>query len=55
MAASKYLCELELDTNKHKNLNIMFANHGEEDEIYPLTTVEIATAQKKEQELKMGK
>ena len=24
----------------------MFANHGEEDGIYPLTTTEIATAQK---------
>jgi hypothetical protein len=24
----------------------MFANHGEEDGIYPLTTIEIATAQK---------
>jgi len=25
----------------------VFANHGEEDGIYPLTTIEIATAQKR--------
>jgi hypothetical protein len=25
----------------------MFANHGKEDGIYPLTTIEIATAQRK--------
>ncbi len=31
----------------------MFANHGEEDEIYPLTTIEIAEAQCKDQELKV--
>ncbi len=31
----------------------MFANHGEEDEIYPLTTIEIAEAQRKDQELKI--
>jgi hypothetical protein len=31
----------------------MFANHGEEDEIYPLTTMEIAEAQRKDQELKV--
>jgi hypothetical protein len=30
----------------------MFANHEEEDEIYPLTTIEIAEAQHKDQELK---
>jgi hypothetical protein len=27
----------------------VFANHGEEDEIYPLTTIEIAEAQKRDQ------
>jgi hypothetical protein len=31
----------------------MFANHREEDELYPLTTIEIAEAQKKVQELKI--
>ena len=31
----------------------MFANHEEEDEIYLLTTIEIAKAQKKDQELKI--
>jgi hypothetical protein len=34
-------------------LNFAFANHGEEDEIYPLTTIEIAEAQRKDQELKV--
>jgi hypothetical protein len=31
----------------------VFANHGEEDEIYSLTTIEIAEAQRKDQELKV--
>jgi hypothetical protein len=31
----------------------MFANHREEDELYPLTTIEIAKAQQKDQELKV--
>jgi hypothetical protein len=31
----------------------MFANHGEEEEIYPLNTIEIAEAQHKDQELKV--
>jgi hypothetical protein len=30
----------------------VFANHREEDEIYPLTTIEIAEAQHKDQESK---
>jgi hypothetical protein len=30
----------------------VFANHRKEDEIYPLTTIEIAKAQKEDQELK---
>jgi hypothetical protein len=37
----------------HEDLNLVFANHGEEDEIYPLTTIEIANAQQKDQELKV--
>jgi hypothetical protein len=37
---------LKLDnTTKHEDLNLVFANHGEEDEIYPLTTIEIAEMQ----------
>jgi hypothetical protein len=29
----------------------MFANHGKEDGIYPLTTLEIATSQKKDHQI----
>jgi hypothetical protein len=51
MTVSKHWCNLEIDTSKHKDLNfVVFANHGEEDEIYPLTTIEIAEAQCKDQE-----
>jgi hypothetical protein len=53
MTVSKYWCNLEIDTNKHEDLNFAFANHGEEDEIYPLTTIEIAEVQCKDQELKV--
>jgi hypothetical protein len=52
MTVSKHWCNLEIDTNKPKDLNFAFAIHGEEDEIYPLTTIEIAEAQRKDQELK---
>jgi hypothetical protein len=31
----------------------VFAIHGEEEEMYPLTTIEIAEAQRKDQELKV--
>jgi hypothetical protein len=31
----------------------VFENHGEKDGIYPLTTIEIAEAQRKDQELKI--
>ncbi len=48
MTVSKHWCNLEIDTNKPKDLNFVFANHGEEDEIYPLTTIEIAEAQHKD-------
>jgi hypothetical protein len=53
IAVSKYWCKLALDTNKEEDLNLVFANHGEEYEIYLLTTIEIAKAQKKNQELKI--
>ncbi len=52
MTVSKHWCSLEIDTNKHEDLNFVFASHGKEDEIYPLTTIEIAEAQCKDQELK---
>jgi hypothetical protein len=53
MTVSKHWCNLKIDNDKHKDLNFAFANHGEEDEIYPLTTIEIAEAQRKGQELKV--
>jgi hypothetical protein len=52
MTLSTHWCNLEIDTSKHKDLNFVFANHREEDEIYPLTTIEIAETQCKDQELK---
>jgi hypothetical protein len=52
MTVSKHCCNLEIDTDKPKDLNFAFANHGEEDKIYPLTTKEIAEAQHKDQESK---
>jgi hypothetical protein len=51
MAVSKHWCKLKVYTNKHEDLNLMFANHTEEDKIYPLTTIEIATAQKKDHKI----
>ncbi len=48
MAVSKHWCNLEIDTNKHEDLNFVFAAHGEEDEMYPL-----AETQHKDQELKV--
>jgi hypothetical protein len=52
MTVLKHWCNLEIDTNKHDYLNFAFAYHREEDEIYPLTTIEIPEAQRKDQELK---
>jgi hypothetical protein len=48
MTVSKHWCNLGIDTNNHEDLNFAFANHGEEDEIYPLTTIAIAEAQRKD-------
>jgi hypothetical protein len=31
-------CKLKVDTNKHEDFNLVFTNHGKEDEIYPLRT-----------------
>jgi hypothetical protein len=60
MTVSKKWCKLDIDsdnldsyTNKHDNWNLVFANHEEEDKIYPLTLTEKADAQRKDQELKV--
>jgi hypothetical protein len=53
MTVSKHWCNLAIDTNKREDFNFAFANHREKDEIYPLTTIEIAEAQCKDQELKV--
>ena len=53
MAVSKKWCKLDIYTDKHEELNFVFANHRAEEEIYPLTTIEIAKAQRKDQELKV--
>jgi hypothetical protein len=53
IAVSKHWCKLELDTNKHEDLNLVFANHGEEDKIYPLTLIEMTNTQKKDQVIKI--
>ncbi len=48
--------ELRMDRNlatKYEDLNLVFANHREEDEIYPLTIIEIAKAQKKDRNIKI--
>jgi hypothetical protein len=45
LAVSKHWCNVETDdTTKHEDWNLVFANHGEEDKIYPLTIIEIAKA-----------
>jgi hypothetical protein len=53
MTVSKHWCNLKIDIHKPKDLNFAFANHREEEEIHPLTTIEIAEAQCKHQELKV--
>ncbi len=53
MAVSKHWFNLEIDTKKHKDLNIVFANHRKEDEINPLSTIELAEAQQQDQEFKV--
>jgi hypothetical protein len=48
LTLSKHWCNVETeDTTKHEDLNLVFANHGEEDKIYPLTIIEIAKAKKR--------
>ncbi len=50
VAVSNHWCnrDIDINTDNHKDLNFMIANHGEEEEIYPLTTIEIAEAQLKD-------
>ncbi len=55
ITVSKKWCELDIDidkldlnTDKHDDWNLVFAHHKEEDEIYPLTMIEIAEAQRKD-------
>ncbi len=36
--------DIDLNTNKHDDWNLVFVHHEEEDKIYPLTTIEIAEA-----------
>jgi hypothetical protein len=43
--------KLEVNTNKHEDLNLMFANRGREDGIHRLITIEIAKAQKKDHQI----
>jgi hypothetical protein len=38
--------DIDLNTDKHDDWNLMFAHHKDKDKIYPLTTIEIAEAQR---------
>jgi hypothetical protein len=55
MTVSKHWCNLDMDdTAEHEDhMNLIIANHGEEEDIYPLTTIEIAKAQQKDLQLKI--
>ena len=53
MTVSKHWWNPKIDNDKDDDLKFGFANHGEENEIHPLTTIEIAEAQCKDQELKV--
>jgi hypothetical protein len=48
LTVSKHWCNLNIDTYKPEDLNFPFAIHGEEEEIYPPTTIEIAESQTKD-------
>ncbi len=61
MTVWKNWCKLDIDSdnldsyiNKHDDWNLVFAHHKEEDKVYPLTLIEIADAQRKNQELKVS-
>jgi hypothetical protein len=47
VTVSKQWCKLYVNTNKHEDLYLMFVNHGKEDGIYPLITIEIAKHKRK--------
>jgi hypothetical protein len=55
MTVSKHWRNLEKDdTTEHEDqMNLVFPNHGKEEDKYPLTIIEIAEAQKKDQQLKI--
>jgi hypothetical protein len=60
MTVSKRWCKLDIDTDKldlntdkHDDWNLVFAHHKEEEEIYPLTAIDLAEAKRKDQELKV--
>ncbi len=62
MTVSKNWCKLDIDTDKldidlntdkQDDWNLVFVHHKEEDKICPLTTIEIAEAQHKDQVLKV--
>jgi hypothetical protein len=55
MTVSKHWCNLEMNDiiEYEDRMNLVFANHREEEEIYPPTTIEIAKAQKEDQQLKI--
>jgi hypothetical protein len=45
--------DMDLNTDKHDDWTLVFAHPKKEDKIYPLTTIEIAEAWRKDQELKV--
>ncbi len=60
MTVSKNWCKLDIDSNnldsytdKHDDWNLVFARHEDKDKVYPLTLLEIADTQRKDQELKV--
>ncbi len=40
-----------LTKSRHQDLYLIYANYGKEDAIYPLPTIEIATAQEKDHQI----
>jgi hypothetical protein len=39
MAVSNTMVKLKVVTSKHEDCNLMFTNHGKEDEIYPVKEI----------------
>ncbi len=46
--ARHYSDNLDSYTDKHDDWTLVFAHHEEEEEVYPLTSTEIADAQRKD-------